>query len=140
MIDVSCAGCLVYRRSGRERELLLVRPAWSAVEWCIPKGHVEPGESLFDAALRETFEETGVECMPCAKFSPVMTTWEDERKSVHIYLATFIEQHAPETPDEVAEICWWPASSLPQIHEYQMPIINMTLAAFDEVTRRDVRI
>lgn len=30
------------------------------VEWCLPKGHLEPGESPQQAALREVAEETGI--------------------------------------------------------------------------------
>jgi diadenosine hexaphosphate hydrolase (ATP-forming) len=29
--------------------------------WCFPKGHVDPGESLETAAIRETREETGIQ-------------------------------------------------------------------------------
>ncbi len=29
--------------------------------WCLPKGHVDPGESLAQAALREAKEETGID-------------------------------------------------------------------------------
>jgi ADP-ribose pyrophosphatase YjhB (NUDIX family) len=51
----------VVRRDG---EVLLVRqsPGHSlAGQWTIPWGHVEPGESPMAAALREAFEEAGVE-------------------------------------------------------------------------------
>ena len=38
--------------------LLLHEPAED--RWCLPKGHVEPGESLRAAARREVHEETGL--------------------------------------------------------------------------------
>ncbi|MCI4367767.1 MAG: NUDIX domain-containing protein, partial [Thermoplasmata archaeon] len=51
------AGGLVRRRS--DGRLLLLH---QAVEdrWCLPKGHVEAGESLREAARREIQEETGL--------------------------------------------------------------------------------
>lgn len=30
------------------------------LEWCLPKGHVEPGETLVETAVREVQEETGI--------------------------------------------------------------------------------
>ena len=39
---------------------LLVHEAKHGQGWCVPAGRVEPSETLFDAALRETLEETGV--------------------------------------------------------------------------------
>jgi 8-oxo-dGTP pyrophosphatase MutT (NUDIX family) len=30
------------------------------VEWCLPKGHLEPGETLAETAAREVAEETGI--------------------------------------------------------------------------------
>src|SRR6218665_1680297 len=30
------------------------------LEWCLPKGHIEPGESPEQAAVREVAEETGI--------------------------------------------------------------------------------
>ncbi len=57
------AGILVYREVGGELEILLVHPSgWynKSAPWSIPKGLPEPGESMDQAALRETLEETGV--------------------------------------------------------------------------------
>ncbi len=47
---------LVHRPPG---ELLLLHQR-DEDRWCLPKGHVDPGESLGTAARRETQEETGI--------------------------------------------------------------------------------
>jgi ADP-ribose pyrophosphatase YjhB (NUDIX family) len=47
----------------RGGEVLLLRRANTDYEdgkWSVPAGHVEPGETATDAALRETLEEVGV--------------------------------------------------------------------------------
>jgi predicted NUDIX family NTP pyrophosphohydrolase len=58
------AGTLLYRQGEAELEVLLVHPSGNYnrhAPWSIPKGLPEPGESLEDAARRETLEETGIQ-------------------------------------------------------------------------------
>ena len=42
---------------------LVVREAKHGQTWYLPAGRVEPGETLAEAALRETLEETGIEAI-----------------------------------------------------------------------------
>ena len=57
------AGVVLYREAGADLEILLVHPSgWynRGASWSIPKGIPELGESMDQAALRDTLEETGV--------------------------------------------------------------------------------
>ncbi len=62
----SSAGILMYRRSGKRLEVLLVHPGgpyWRRKDdgaWTIPKGEMDTDEDAGDAARREFAEETGV--------------------------------------------------------------------------------
>lgn len=48
-------------------KILLIHPtnsSWQKRTIGIPKGGIDPGESVLDAAIRETFEETGIKIDP----------------------------------------------------------------------------
>ena len=52
------AGGVVFRMNEGRALFLLIRDSYR--NWGFPKGHVEPGEPLGSAALREVAEETGL--------------------------------------------------------------------------------
>lgn len=55
-IELSAGGVIVRRADGDE--VLLIKDSYG--NWGFPKGHLEPGESGREAALRECREETGI--------------------------------------------------------------------------------
>ncbi len=56
--EKSC-GVLPYRTVNGQQEFLLVYQTASRC-WSLPKGHIEPGETDVQTALRELYEETGL--------------------------------------------------------------------------------
>ncbi|VDO93566.1 unnamed protein product [Soboliphyme baturini] len=55
----TAAGFILFRMINGRIHYLLLRASYGTHHWTPPKGHVNKGESLRDAAVRETFEETG---------------------------------------------------------------------------------
>ncbi len=55
---VGCSGAVFDQA---RRRILLTRRADNG-RWCLPGGHVEPGETVAEACVREMLEETGLQC------------------------------------------------------------------------------
>ena len=56
MADVKSCGVIVFRESPQKSFLLMKH----VDRWDLPKGHLDPGESELECALRELVEETGI--------------------------------------------------------------------------------
>ena len=83
------AGLLMYRRTGRAPEVLLVHPGGPFFAkkddgaWSIPKGEAAEGEDLFAAACREFEEETGIR--PAGPFRELTPVRLKSGKVVHAW-------------------------------------------------------
>lgn len=108
---VTAAGGLVMRYDGGEPLLLLIfrRGAWD-----LPKGKLDPGESVAACALREVREEVGIETL--AITADAGTTIhgypEDGRylvKTTHWYFMRTPERDfTPEEREGIEEVAWVP--------------------------------
>ena len=127
---VTCAGCIVYRSVTSSVEVLLIKPRYDSHEWGIPKGHIDPGESIFDCAIRETYEETGIMCMPEHCLEPVNTVNNKEYKRLHAFIARHVGNTDPDPvmKQEVADVRWFSIHTLPKIHRYQVPLVQQAVS------------
>lgn len=104
--EKSC-GAVVFRKYHGNIELLLIKHVVGG-HWSFPKGHVEPGETEEQTALREIKEETGIDVELNTFFREVVSysPKRDTTKDVIYFLGkakTF--QYTPQE-EEIAQIKW----------------------------------
>ncbi|MCL6452457.1 MAG: deoxyribose-phosphate aldolase [Alicyclobacillus sp.] len=97
------AGGFVVRQRGGVREVLMIDDAYGHVAF--PKGHVEPGESWEQAAVREVAEETGIEArilQPLSRVEYEITrAGQPVRKQVRLFLMEAVDAAVDPVPQEV---------------------------------------
>ena len=86
--------------------------------WSLPKGHVEPGETAEQAAIREVEEETGISGEILASLGTIdfwfIADGRRVHKTVHHFLLRAVGGELSDADIEVTEVAWVP---LPQITE-----------------------
>ncbi len=99
----------------REGDFLLIATGGGR-RWQLPKGHIEPGETSQEAAVREVREETGVTGRPIAELDGIDYWFAESRdlrirKHVDYFLLAY--ESGSETdfdPNEVDRASWFPAA------------------------------
>jgi len=123
-MPVVTAGCVVTRDAADGVEVLLVHARGATFRrplFGIPKGLVEEGENLEEAAKREVMEETGLEVDIRASLGRIK---QKSGKVVYAYWATVAEGSSPRiddkgrcaTPDRENDVCrFYPIGRAPEL-------------------------
>jgi mutator protein MutT len=94
-------------------EVLLVRHTY-APGWHFPGGGVDAGETAKQAALREAYEEAGIETQDDATLVGVYYhTVRGADDHVVLYVIHSFMQHKVSSP-EIAELCWADIKNMPE--------------------------
>jgi 8-oxo-dGTP pyrophosphatase MutT (NUDIX family) len=101
--DLTHAGGIVTRDTPQGVIYLLVRARRDPTQWVLPKGHIDPGETAEQAALREVREEAGVEAAIVAFVGTSEYDFAGEHCRVGFYLMRFVREVAA---DEERELAW----------------------------------
>jgi 8-oxo-dGTP diphosphatase len=104
--EIAAAGGVLIApdKEGRTKVAVIHRPKY--MDWSLPKGKLEEGESWREAALREVGEETGYRCEPIAELPHVSyLDRKGRRKLVRYWLMEPIDGEF-ESHGEVDELRW----------------------------------
>jgi 8-oxo-dGTP pyrophosphatase MutT (NUDIX family) len=115
--ETSAGGLVVDRRGGAVRAALIARhDRRGRLVWSLPKGHVEPGETPEDAAVREVEEETGILGAVLAPLGTIDFWFVAEQrrvhKTVHHYLLDARSGELSDADVEVVEVAWVPLAEV----------------------------
>lgn len=105
----STGASIVIFDAARERVLLVKREDIRI--WALPGGHIEPGETAEQAAIREAYEETGY-AVTCERY--VGEYWRPQlQRHMFVYCGSTSEPPMKAPDRESVAVAWWPLSALP---------------------------
>lgn len=121
------AGGIVFCRSGNALLFAVMKDSYG--KWTFPKGHVEEGEDVEEAAARETLEELGLEEIRLLEYLGKIDIWFRDRfqkkgqlvhKDIHYYLFEAREgsELHPDPLEHVYEAKWIPVSKVERVSSY----------------------
>ena len=117
-VDETSAGGLVLDLSGPVPQGALIGRTnrRGRLLWSLPKGHLEAGETLEEAAVREVAEETGITGEVIGSLGTIdfwfVVDGRRVHKTVHHYLMRAVGGELSDRDVEVTEVAWVP---LPRI-------------------------
>jgi 8-oxo-dGTP pyrophosphatase MutT (NUDIX family) len=136
------SGGVIYREAEAEVEVALIAYTGrgGGRVWCLPKGGVEPNETLEDTARREVSEETGLSGDVEAKLGAIQYWYygRQERvryhKSVHFFLLRFTGGRLEDHDLEAEEVRWFPIGAALEAltYENERAILTRASAAITE--------
>lgn len=87
--------------------------------WSLPKGHIEPGESAEQAAVREVAEETGITGRILGRLGTIDFWFVAEgrrvHKTVHHFLMRAESGELSDADIEVTAVAWVPLEEIAEI-------------------------
>jgi len=105
--------------------VLLVKHTYGRLNWELPGGISEPGESVVETALREVGEETGLQAVAHG----LAAIYYDRDRDVHQFLfrcrVDGESRPVPSSP-EISECAYWPPDALPR------PISDFTIRRIED--------
>lgn len=98
-----------------------------------PAGHVEPGETILEAAIRETREESAWRFQPDGFIGMYYWPHDDGRTTLRVALAGRVDDYAPAQPldDGIVAAHWLTRADLAARSDLRSPLVLQSIDDFE---------
>lgn len=123
---VVIAGCIVRK----ENKILMVKEAKKKCygQWNYPAGHMEEGEKITDAAIRETLEETGYK-VKLTGVLPICSFNKPEGTRILVkFTADVIEENIAFDTDEILDVQWIDMDTIKHMSREELRSYDINIA------------
>lgn len=134
--EISAGGLVISKDDPTRVALICHRNRGGGKDWCLPKGHIEQGETIEQTAVREVREETGILGTVVAKLGEINYSFRVEnkriKKTVHHYLlreTSGLLSAEGDPTGEVLEVRWFSLEELVEVlaHENEKKMAQKAL-------------
>ena len=118
----------------KDNKILMVKEAKKKCygKWNVPAGHLEDGETIFEGAIREIFEETGCK----VRLKNVLPIINKELENVTFLLITFttelLEENISFNKEEILDVKWIEIEEIKNMDEKNLRAIETNKATFQD--------
>ena len=119
-------------------KILLVQEAQENCygQWNFPAGHLDDGETVFEGAIREVFEETGCK-VKLTKMLPIISS--KERNVVRItFLTEILEENIHFDLSEILDAKWWEIEEIKNMSKESLRGAKMMLEMIRQMEENEV--
>jgi len=141
------AGGVVFKRTPRSIKFAIMKDSFG--KWTFSKGHVEEGETIEEAAARETIEELGLDEIRLLESLGEIDIWFRDRfekmgtlihKDIHYFLfeTPFDAELRPDPSEHAYEAKWVSPGKIMEMSSYDdmKPILKRALSYVRKESRR----
>lgn len=124
----------------KDNKILMVREAKEKCygKWSFPAGHIEPNETIYEGAKRETLEETGCTVTLKKAFPIFLKNTNDSKIVMMHFLSDLVNEENSYNKDEILETKWINIDTIKSMNKQDFRSSAVVYQIIDDIEKKNL--